>query len=49
MAFLWGCTPDLIVSALRYLDGQYGGIVPYLLSAGVSEGEIAALRRGFTA
>lgn len=48
MGFLWSCTPDLILGALRHMDEQYGGTLPYLLAAGISEGEIAALRTYFT-
>ena len=48
MGFLWSCTPDLILGALRHLGQRYDGTRPYLLAAGITESEIALLRRDFT-
>ena len=41
---LLGATPDLLVPALAHLDQVHGGAVNYLVSNGLSDGTLAALR-----
>lgn len=41
---LLGATPDLLVPALDHLDAAYGGAVPYLTAAGMSDATLADLR-----
>src|SRR5690606_13428202 len=41
---LLGATSDLLIPALDHLDAVYGGAVPYLYAAGMTDKTLAALR-----
>jgi protein-tyrosine phosphatase len=40
--------PETILGALDHLDREYGGVEPYLRSAGVTEAELTQIRRHLT-
>jgi protein-tyrosine phosphatase len=41
---LLGCPAELMLETLAYLDGRYGGAAMYLLTIGLHEAQLAALR-----
>ncbi|MCA0458164.1 MAG: tyrosine-protein phosphatase [Chloroflexi bacterium] len=41
--------PQTMLDTLRYLTTRYGGVVPYLLSSGVTEAELTSLRQRLVA
>jgi protein tyrosine/serine phosphatase len=43
------CHPETILATFRFLDNRYGGLFPYLESAGLMEREMAGMRSRFGA
>ncbi len=47
-AVSFNADPETMAATLRYVDRAYGGVVEYLRAAGLTAGEIAAIRARFS-